>query len=77
MTAPVVGSRGEPACTAKVPKLWMGDGARAGVSIQPSSFVRIRSCGFSGRGESVMLRVEKGLGVVDTRKGWIKHGGGT
>ena len=30
ITAPVVGSMGEPACIASVPKLYTGDGARGG-----------------------------------------------
>ena len=38
MTAPVVGSCGLPACTARVPKLWTGDGARGGVSMEPLMF---------------------------------------
>lgn len=33
MTAPVTGSWGEPAWTARVPNLWTGDGARGGVSM--------------------------------------------
>lgn len=39
MTAPVLGSRGLPACTARVPKFCRGEGARGGVSIDPSPFV--------------------------------------
>lgn len=35
MTAPVAGSCGLPACTARVPKLCTGDDARGGVSIDP------------------------------------------
>lgn len=31
ITAPVAGSCGEPAWTARVPKLWTGDGGRGGV----------------------------------------------
>ncbi len=31
MTAPVAGSCGDPACTARVPNPWTGDGARGGV----------------------------------------------
>lgn len=38
MTAPVVGSCGLPACTARVPKLCTGDGARGGVSMEPLMF---------------------------------------
>ena len=33
ITAPVTGSCGEPAWTARVPNLWTGDGARGGVSM--------------------------------------------
>jgi hypothetical protein len=58
MTAPVVGSMGEPACTARVPKLWTGEGARGGVSMQPSCFVNKRSCGFKGSGEIVIARAK-------------------
>lgn len=36
MTAPVTGSWGLPACTAKVPNLWTGDAALGGVSIDCS-----------------------------------------
>lgn len=34
MTAPVAGSCGLPACTARVAKLYSGDGARGGVSME-------------------------------------------
>lgn len=37
MTAPVVGSMGDPACTASVPNPWTGVGERGGVSIGPST----------------------------------------
>jgi hypothetical protein len=57
MTAPVEGSRGEPAWTARVPNPCTGEGALAGVSIQPSSFVRIRSWGSRGREATVIVAV--------------------
>ena len=41
MTAPVTGSCGEPAWTARVPNLWTGEGARGGVSIWCSATVMI------------------------------------
>lgn len=69
ITAPVVGSIGEPACTARVPKLWTGEGARGGVSMQPSCFVNKRSCGFKGSGEIVMARQSGGI-VRDLRRRW-------
>ena len=53
MTAPVDGSCGEPAWTAKVPKLLMGDGGLVGVSIggcvtsgDISSMLYCLQCGF-------------------------------
>lgn len=35
ITAPVVGSCGLPAWTARVPKLWTGEAALGGVSMEP------------------------------------------
>lgn len=55
MTAPVTGSNGAPACTANVPKLWTGVGARAGVSTEPSSAVKILSLGRRGSGDTTMF----------------------
>lgn len=63
MTAPVEGSMGEPACTARVPKLWTGVAARMGVSMQPSSVVVTRSFGRSGRGLAVTVMMND-LAVV-------------
>ncbi len=37
ITAPLVESMGEPAWTASVPNLWIGEGARGGVSIGSTS----------------------------------------
>jgi hypothetical protein len=56
ITAPVTGSCGLPACTARVPNLCVGVGARGGVSIECSGSVIVNNSSDSGSWQKYCTR---------------------
>jgi hypothetical protein len=66
ITAPVAGSCGAPAWTARVPKLWTGDGGRGGVAT--GSELRGAEDMFSARVRSLLERGDEGIERDEKRR---------